>query len=114
VHAPGDLWPLDDVPFILPGMATISTRQAGTAAAAAGGGLLVVAVALYLTGLSRAVGVVVAGVATVLVLGGLGTLRRGRWPHRGLLIAFAVAVAGLVAFGVGTWLYALSSPPRSS
>jgi hypothetical protein len=82
--------------------------------AAAGAGQLLLALALYLTGLSRAVGVVVAGVAAVVVVGGLRTLWRGRWPHRGLLIAFAVAVAGLVALGVCTWLVALSSPPRSA
>jgi hypothetical protein len=93
-------------------MATVTSRRGGTAAAA-GAGLLVVAGTLYTTGLSRAVAVVVAGVAAVTVVGGLSTLKRGRWPHRSLLIAFAVVVAGLIALGVGTWLYALSTPPRS-
>jgi hypothetical protein len=95
-------------------MVTIASRQPGTAVTAAGAGLLLVAVALYVTELSRAVGVVVAGVAAVVVIGGLSTRWRGRWPHRGLLIGFAVVVASLVVLGVWTWLYALSSPPRSS
>jgi hypothetical protein len=106
--------PLVDTPFTLPVMATITSREGGTVVAAAGAGLLVSAVALYLTELSRAVGVVVAGVAAVMVVSGLRTLWRGRWPHRGLLVAFAVVVAGLVALGVWTWLSALSSPPRSA
>jgi hypothetical protein len=95
-------------------MATLAPRQGGAAAAATGAGLLVLAVTLYLTELSRAVGVVVVGVAAVVVVGGLATRWRGRWPHRSLLIAFAVVVAGLVVLGVLTWLIALSSPVTSA
>jgi hypothetical protein len=94
-------------------MATIVPRQGGAAVAATGAALLVLAMALYLTEPSRAVGVVVAGVAAVVVVGGLTTHWRGRWPDRGVVIAFALVVAGLVAVGLWTWLTALSSPPTS-
>ena len=75
--------------------------------------MLALAVALYATQLSRTVGVVVAGVAGVVFIGGLSTRRRSRWPHRSLLLAFAVVVAGLAVLGVWLLIVGLTTTPRA-
>ena len=95
-------------------MAGIAPRNGGTAIAVAGAGLLALAVVLYTTELSRAVGVVLASVAAVVLIGGLATRWRSRWPHRSLLVAFAVVVAGLIALGVWLLVIALSTVPASA
>jgi hypothetical protein len=95
-------------------MAAVAPRSGGTAVAATGAGLLALAVALYATQLSRAVGVVVASVAGVVLIAGLSTRWRSRWPHRSLLVAFAVVVAGLVVLGVWLLIVGLTTTPSSS
>jgi len=79
---------------------TVPGPGAGGLVVGAGALLAVVAVALYLTELSRAVGVVVGGVAAVLLPAGLGIRRADRWPPRVLVVLFVVVLIGLVALGV--------------
>lgn len=73
--------------------------------------MVALAVVLYATDLSRAVGVVLGAVAAVVLAGGLVVSRRGRSPHRRVLIAFALVLAGLIALGIWTLVIALSTAP---
>jgi len=73
----------------------------------AAGALLLTAVVLYLSELSRAVGVVLATVSPVVLGVGVSTYMRRRWPHRSVLIVLAVAAVVLV--GVGVWTLIIAS-----
>lgn len=79
----------------------------------AGVGVLVIAVALYLSGASRAAGVwmVPVGLAAV-VIGGLG--QSGRRVPRWCYLVLAVVVLVLTVFGLATWVYALMHPPMAA
>lgn len=83
------------------------------AVTAAGAFLVLVAVVLYLSGLSRATAVVLFLYALCLVGAASFAWRSGRWPHRTWVVIFAVlAVAGL-AYGVGLFIYGQSHAPVS-
>lgn len=75
--------------------------------------MLAIAVALYLSGASRAVGVwmVPVGLAAV-VIGGLG--QSGRRVPRWCYLVLAVVVLVLTVFGLATWVYALMHPPMAA
>jgi hypothetical protein len=66
--------------------------------------LLLSATVLYVSGLSRAVGVVVAVVGGATILATLVARRRGAWPSRPWLITMAVLLLGLVAYGVALFI----------
>jgi hypothetical protein len=72
--------------------------------------LLLCAAVLYVSGLSRAVGVVVAVVAVATLLGAF-VARRRAWPSRPWLIAVAVLLVALVAYGVALFVYNALHPP---
>ena len=95
-------------------MDATTARSGGGIVAAAGAGMVALAVVLYATGLSRAVGVVLGAVASVVLIGGVWVRRRGRWPRRSFLLAFAVVVTGLAAIGVWTLVIALSAVPTTA
>jgi hypothetical protein len=80
---------------------------AGAAAAAA-------AVLLYVTALSRAVGVVTGVVALVAVALGAVAVRTQRWPPRPVLYVLAAALVALVVYGIGLSVYALSTESRTA
>ena len=69
------------------------------------------AVVLYVSGLSRAVGVVIFPVGAVAAVAGLVMRRRGRWPGRLWVILYAVLVALLVVYGVWLLIYSSMHPP---
>ena len=76
--------------------------------------LLLCAAILYVSGLSRAVGVVVAVVVVVAVatlLGAFMARREGAWPSRPWLITVAVLHVALVAYGVALLIYSALHPP---
>jgi hypothetical protein len=73
--------------------------------------LLLCAAVLYVSGLSRAVGLVVAVVGVATVLGAFVAHRRSAWPSRSWLIAVAVLLVALVAYGVSLLIYAAMHPP---
>ena len=89
---------------------------------ASGGRALVVAGAvgaaaallLYVTALSRAVGVVVGGVAVVTMILGVVTARTRRWPAAPVLYLFAAGLVALAIFGVVLFVFALRIEPASS
>ena len=78
---------------------------------AAGAALLLCAAVLYVSGLSRAVGVVVAGLGAATILGASVAYRAKAWPSRPWLIAAAVLVVALVAYGVALLIYGAMHPP---
>jgi predicted lysophospholipase L1 biosynthesis ABC-type transport system permease subunit len=73
--------------------------------------LLMSAVVLYVSGLSRAVGVVVAVVGGATILETLVARRRRAWPSRPWLITMAVLLLALVAYGVALLIYSATHPP---
>jgi predicted small integral membrane protein len=75
--------------------------------------LAAVALALYVTQLSRAGGVVVGSVAAVLVVAGVGITAARRGPPRAAVILFAIVVLGLAVTGALTWLVALRAEDRT-
>ena len=92
------------------------SRQAGQPAYVghvfgAGVVLLLCAAVLYVSGLSRAVGVVVAVVAVATLLGAFIARREGAWPSRPWLITVAVLLVALVAYGVALLTYSALHPP---
>jgi hypothetical protein len=95
-------------------MDATTARSGGSIVAAAGAGMVALAVVLYATGLSRAVGVVLGAVAAVVLIGGVSIRRRGRWPRRSFLLAFAVVVAGLAVVGVWALVIGLSTVPSAA
>lgn len=80
----------------------------GRAVVATGAFAGVGAALLYVTGASRAVGVVLGCLALGAVAVGVTRLRTHRWPPRVVLYAAAVVVIVVVLFGVGTLIYALT------
>ena len=91
------------------------SRQAGQPAYVghvfgAGVVLLLCAAILYVSGLSRAVGVV-AVVAVATLLGAFIARREGAWPSRPWLITVAVLLVALVAYGVVLLIYSALHPP---
>jgi len=90
----------------------VGSRQAGQPAYirqvfAVGVVLLLGAAALYVSQLSRAVGVV--GSATI--LGAYMARRRGAWPSRPWLIAVAALLVALMSYGLALLIYGVSHPP---
>ncbi len=79
----------------------------------AGLGVLVMAVALYVTGLSRAVAVWASPVGLVAVVLGVASLRGYAVPRWALLVLGSVA-AVLLVFGVVMWSYAAAHPPMAN
>jgi hypothetical protein len=77
---------------------------------AAGALLAVAAIALYVSGTSRAVGVCVAPVAVLLLFGGLYTFRARRWPPRAVVFGFAVLLVLLAAYGLWVLVRAQTTP----
>jgi VIT1/CCC1 family predicted Fe2+/Mn2+ transporter len=73
--------------------------------------LLLWAAVLYVSGLSRAVGVVVAAVGVATLLGAFVARRRRAWPSRAWLIAVAVLLLALVAYGVALLIDSANYPP---
>ncbi len=80
---------------------------AGTVAAA-------VATLLYVTAVSRAVGVVVGGVALVAVTLGVITAWTRRWPAPPVLYLLGAALAALAIFGIVLFVYALGIEPSTA
>ena len=78
---------------------------------AAGVVLLLGAAALYVSELSRAVGVVVAVVGSAIILGAYVARRRRAWPARPWLIAVAVLLVALMSYGVAMLIYGANHPP---
>lgn len=74
--------------------------------------LLLCALVLYVTELSRAVGVVVAVVGSATILGAYVARRRRAWPARHWLIAVAVLLVALMLYGVALLFYAANHPPE--
>ncbi len=72
---------------------------------AAGISLLVGAVLLYISGLSRAVGAVLAPIGGGAVLTAFAVRRSQAWPSRPWLVAVAVLLLALVAYGVWLIIY---------
>lgn len=98
--------------------ATVPTarRQVGPPAhvewlAGSGIALMLGAAALYVSALSRAVGVVLAVVGGSAVLGALAVRRRGMWPSRPWLVAAAALLIALVAYGGWLLTYSATHPP---
>lgn len=92
------------------------SRQAGQPAYvgdvfAAGVVSLLCAAVLYVSGLSRAIGVLVAVVGVATLLGAFSARRRRAWPSRPWLITVAVLLVGLVAYGVALLIYSALHPP---
>jgi|tagenome__1003787_1003787.scaffolds.fasta_scaffold19996438_2 hypothetical protein len=89
---------------------------------ASGGRVLIVAgavagttaVLLYVTALSRAVGVVVGVVALVAVALGVVTARTRRWPARPVVYVLGAALVALVIFGIALFVYALGHQPATA
>lgn len=79
----------------------------GRALVVAGAVAAVVAVLLYVTALSRAVGVVVGGAALVAVGVGALTARSRRWPPRPVLHLLGAALVALVTLGILMFVLAL-------
>jgi len=73
--------------------------------------LLLCSAVLYVSGLSRAVGVVVAVVAVATLLGAFMARRSRAWPSRPWLITVAVLLVALVAYGVALLIYSALHPP---
>ena len=69
---------------------------------------------LYVTELSRAVGVVLAGVSLAVAAVGGATLRSRRWPPRVVLYALAVTLVLLAGLGVATFIYVLTTANRTA
>ena len=78
---------------------------------AAGVVLLLCAAVLYVSELSRAVGVVVAVVGSATILGAYVARRRRAWPARPWLIAVAVLLVALMSYGVALLIYGANHPP---
>ena len=94
----------------------VGSRQAGQPAYirqvfAVGVVLLLGAAALYVSELSRAVGVVVAVVGSATILGAYVARRRGAWPSRPWLIAVAALLVALMSYGLALLIYGVSHPP---
>ena len=70
-----------------------------------------VAVALYLSGLSRAVGVVIFPLGVVAALAGLVMRRRGTRPGRVWIILYAALVTMLAIYGIWLLIYSAMHPP---
>lgn len=83
-------------------MQTVAPDRAAGAATWGGLLVLVASAALYGTGLSRAVGVAIAPLGLLLLVGGLWTRRHGGLPHRALLAGVAALAVTLVVLGL--WL----------
>ncbi len=77
----------------------------------AAGALMLTAVVLYISALSRAVGVVLAAASAVVLAVGLSTRLRARWPHRSVLLVLTVAASVLV--GVGVWTLVIASAAQN-
>ena len=86
------------------------TSAVGVWLTVAGLGVLVLAVVLYVTGLSRAVAVWASPVGLVAAVLGIAALRGHAVPRWALLVLGAVA-AVLLVFGVALWIYAAAHPP---
>lgn len=80
-------------------------------AIAAGLSLLVAAGALYISELSRAVGVVLAAVGCAVTFGAFAVNRRGAWPPRRWLLALAALLVALAGYGVWLLIYSANHPP---
>ena len=98
------------------GATQAESRQAGQPAYVgpvfgAGVVLMLCAAVLYISGLSRAVGVVVAVVGVATLLGAFMARRRRAWPSRPWLITVAVLLVALVAYGVALLIYSALHPP---
>jgi hypothetical protein len=72
-----------------------------------------IAAALYVSGLSRAVGVVVAGVALATVAMGVATVRSSHWPPRRVLYAFGAVLVLLAMLGVVTFIQGFGNRPTT-
>ena len=86
----------------------------GRALVVAGAVAAGVATLLYVTALSRAVGVVVGGVALVAVTLGVVTARTRRWPAPPVLYLLGGALAALAVYGIVLFFYALSIKPSTA
>ncbi len=75
--------------------------------AACGAALVAVAVMLYASGLSRAVGLVVLGVGVAAVIAAALIRIRGSWPSPAWFVFAIALLAALAALGIGTWIYAV-------
>lgn len=79
----------------------------------AAGALSLIAVVLYVSALSRGVGVALSAVSAVVLAVGLSTRLRARWPHRSALLVLAVAAIALVGVGVWTLIIASAAENRT-
>lgn len=86
------------------------TSRVGVRLTAAGLGVLVVAVVLYVSGLSRAVAVWASPVGVIAAALGVALLR-GHAVPRWVLILLGTVAAGLLAYGVAMWIYSAAHPP---
>lgn len=75
--------------------------------------MLLVAVVLYVSGLSRAIGVVIFPVGVVAAVAGLMMERWGIWPRRLWIILYAVLVALLAVFGAWLLIYSAMRAQRA-
>ena len=66
---------------------------------------------LYVTGLSRAVGAVLAAIGGVAVVTAFAVRRRRAWPARPWLGAVLVLLLALVAYGVRLIIYSAAHLP---
>lgn len=73
-------------------------------------GVLVVAIVLYVTGLSRAVAVWASPIGLVAAALGIAALRGRAVPRWAVLLLGVVAVL-LLALGIAMWIYAAAHPP---
>ena len=80
---------------------------------ASGAVSLALAVALYASGLSRAVGVVLLVLGAAALLAAAVVRARGAWPGRAWLVLVAVLLGLLATYGIAIWIYALATPNTS-
>lgn len=76
-------------------------------------GLMIVAVVLYSTSVSRAVGLVVLAIGSCLLGAAMFARSRGQWPSLAWRVGFLILVAAAAAYGIWLAIYASQQVPVS-
>ena len=73
--------------------------------------VLASAAVLYVSELSRAVGVVLCTIGVAALLAAAAVRLRGAWPSRAWFVVVAVVLIALAAYGVWLLIYSANHPP---